>query len=177
MKELAVDLKRKANFLFAKRKYKEAAAIFRKLITVYPDYVDGYVGLAKILSLYEKQEEIIEYLEPVAENLKSWKLFKILGDTYRFLANRGEDKFIDLAIHYYNAYHAERVDPVTFYYLGRLLEKKREYATALEYYWKSWDLDPKSRQAFEGIVSCLEELNRPAEIQTVKEMWKRKQGK
>ena len=173
MADRKLELKRRGNRLLTRRSFEEAEEVFGKLVSEYPDAREGYVGLAKVLQRTDRYEATVNLLEPVAENLGSAQILRLLGDACRVLANRGKHEFVDRAISYYRSYHALRPDPVSLYYEADLLSKaKRDYEAALASYRASWDLDPRGRDAYMGVLNCLRQLDRLDELGEIKDLWK-----
>jgi len=171
MSEL-IELKRAGNKAMAKRDYVSAELAFKKAITIAPDSPEGYVGLSTAFQRQSKHEDVLELLKQKAPSLNSEMLYRLLGESCRVLVNRGRNEFLDDALTSYERYHQRRSDPVTMYYCADLLfAKKKDYAGALLLFEKSWNLDPKSKQAFEGVLKCLKKLGREEEISEYKSQW------
>jgi len=168
-----LELKRSGNRLLAQRQFDDAQKKFEELIRKFPHAPEGYVGLAKVFSRTNRPEEVVSLLEPVAEDIDYAPTFHLLGDACRILANRGKREFVDRAIEYYRRYHERRPDPVSLFYQADLLaKKKKDHEAALSCYRASWDLDPKGRLAYNGILNCLRRLGREEEIAEYKTLWK-----
>lgn len=172
-----VDLRRIGNRLLAQRDFDGAEKAFRRLIAEHPTESDGYVGLATVLERCDRHEELVEVLDPVSEQVSSQQLLRQLADACRVLANRGKAEFTDRAIEYYERLHRSREDPVTLFYLADLLfKKKKDYERALACFQGSWDNDPRSQQAYMGVLNSLRKLGRADEIDQMKELWKVRKG-
>jgi tetratricopeptide (TPR) repeat protein len=172
-----VDLRRTGNRLLAQRDFEGAEEVFRRLIVEHPSESDGYVGLATVLERSDRHEELVQVLEPVLEQLSSQQLLRQLADACRVLANRGRTEFTDRAVEYYEQLRKFREDPVSLFYLADLLfKKKKDYERALAFYRMSWDKDPRSQQAYMGVLNSLRKLGRMDEIEQMKELWKERKG-
>lgn len=171
------DLKRLGNRLLASRDVKGAKATFESLISLYPDEIDGYLGLAKVFDRQRDFEGIVKLIKPIEGKFHSWKLKKALAQAYGALSEEGKEGYLDSAIEYYEAYHREKKDPVTLYHLGFIYETmKRDYLRALHAYQLSWDNDPKNRFAYEGVLRCLKSMGRHSDVDSIKEVWREREG-
>lgn len=178
MNDRLINLHRKGNRALVNRDYQQSEEIFRELVERFPDSPKGYIGLAKVFERVDRHEDIVEVVEPIYDQFESQQLLRILGDACRVLANRGEACFVDRAIRYYDLYLESRRDSVVLFYQADLLEKKKkDYTKALERYRASWDSEPKSRNAYLGILRCLNHLGMNSEIEQVKSRWERSRCK
>ncbi len=170
--EEAVKLKRAGNRFLVSRKYREAESAFRSLVGQHPDCADGFLGLAKVLARLGDYESIVREIEPEANRLGSNQLNLLLADAYRTLGHRGAVQHVDSAIRLYEKHKMHRKDPVALFYLGGLYrEFKKDPERALANFMESWNLDPRSRPAYQGVVACLEQLGRESELERCARIW------
>jgi tetratricopeptide (TPR) repeat protein len=173
------ELKREGNRQLVAGDLASAEAKFRQLIRIAGDRADGYVGLAKVLERSDRFEEVVDLLDAAYKRFDSAQLIRQLGDAHRVLAERssGSGMHLELAIRRYNEYHLRRRDPVTLFYLGHLLfDYKHDFEGALRSFRESWDLDPRSLQAYQGVIRVLQRLQRPEEVDLMKKLWLERQA-
>jgi tetratricopeptide (TPR) repeat protein len=175
MSGAAAELRTAGNRALAARQYETASRAFSALIEIEPASPDGYVGMARVLERTGRTQEIVELLESVAGQLEVAGVVKALADAYRVLANRGDRQAVARAIRWYEAYLRQREDAVALYYLGELhREHRKDYQTALELFWRSWNADPGSRSVYQAALDCATRLGRKDEVERLTEAWRNK---
>lgn len=164
MSELSGDAlakKQEGNRAMARRDYAAAEECFRQVIRLRPDSWEGYLVLARLFERTHRHRDLIGLLEPCVDRFGLAAFHRLLGDAYRVLAARGDRKSIEQAIEHYGAFHRERKDPVTLFYLGELLAESGDLEGAFAALRESLELDPRSPTVRTAATTCARRLDRP----------------
>lgn len=166
-----VDIKRQGNRLIAERRYEEADETFRRLIQIAPLAPEGYIGLAKVLDVDDRIDEIIALIDPVVDRIDSALLLKTLATAYRMAVLRGQPVNVRRAIDLHERYLKQREDAVATYYLGELYEKHEDDVRALESYRKAWQLQSDYPDAYQAYRKVALRLGRTADVAEGERRW------
>jgi tetratricopeptide (TPR) repeat protein len=170
MSDRALELKHQGNRALVRRDYEGSAKAFRELIQLSPDSPDGYIGLAKVLERTHEHQAIVDLLEPASRKVQRAGVLKSLGNAYRVLARRGQAGVVDRGIEVYEAYLAQREDPVILFYLAGLYRLKKEYGEALSRLRRSWALDPGSESVYAAALECARRVGHDESLKEI-ESW------
>lgn len=117
-------------------------------------------SLRKSLELVNKSDikAAVDLLKSTVRNYpRSSEALNILGELYM-----GQNNFIGALECFEKSIRIDGKDPTINFYLGLMLEKKKDTNKALEYYKKSLDLDPKQAHVYHCLGRLLKENNQNA---------------
>lgn len=137
-------------------KYKEAAAAFRQVTALSPDYVDAYNMMAQAqIKLGNNKEAIKAYT-------LSLKIDKSQSDIHTNLANIyiDEKNYAEAEKSLKAASVADPTDPVPHYTRGHLLLQMERYAEAESAFKQTIRLSPKDGNAYYGLGTALNDQGR-----------------
>jgi tetratricopeptide (TPR) repeat protein len=165
------SLKRQGNLLFAQRDYAGAERTFREILAIDPVATEGLVGVAKVLSAQEREDEVIALLDPVVDQTQSVQLLKFLAIAYRVAVLRGAMSLAPRAIALNERYLQQRDDPVEWFYLGEIFDAVGDRERALTTYKRAWELQRDDPQVYNRVVAAAKRAGRLDEVVEAQKLW------
>lgn len=164
------DLRHRGNLLLAQGKKAEALEVFEELMRRFPEDPRGYDGAARALD--NRSEEVLARFEEPALRLRYPRLINSVATAASVLEARGDRAMKPKAIFLFEEYVKVHEDASAYHHLGQLYRETNQDEKAMEAFRRTWDLEPRSANAYKALLNLLREHGRTAEIDAAKALWR-----